>query len=159
MPTLEEFIESLGDDGSEDAREKIKRWVLSEVFGSESFKPVGIATYGHEGIRVHVRHTWATVRCRFWFDVNPNTVKADYELWICGMPSLWYLVPVSALVFMQGSPTAYRNTAREATTEVTVNEIEDTCRFARNEKPLDVSAFRHGTLKKKSVAGQAHGAS
>lgn len=148
MDQFAEEIDKLIEQGRwDEARERIKHFVLKKVFGSEKFKPTAAkAIFDLNGVRVHVRHTWVSVRSNWWFDINPNTLRADFELWLCGYPSLWYLVPVSAIRYMNEAPTAYPNTEKSGTTEVTVNEDNDTCIFARNEPRLDVSRFRHGRL-------------
>lgn len=41
------------------------------------------------------------------FNINPNTLSADYELWICGSAGVWYLVPIDLIGRIYSDPAAY----------------------------------------------------
>jgi len=43
---------------------------------------------------VHVRYCSPNAKAlkRYKFNINPNTLSADYELWICGSAAIYYLL-------------------------------------------------------------------
>lgn len=44
---------------------------------------------------------------KYKFNINPNTLSADFELWICGCPKHFYLMPVSLMTEFYQHPGAY----------------------------------------------------
>lgn len=44
---------------------------------------------------------------KYKFNINPNTLSADFELWICGTPRHFYLMPVSLMREFYRYPEAY----------------------------------------------------
>lgn len=141
METMDEFRERW--DGKD--TDELKRWVLSQVGLGRIAKFTGKATFELLGKRIHVRQTWTVTRMNWPFNINPNTLEADYELWILGW-SLWYVIPAKAIRYMYDAPTAYRNSDNPEIVTVSLNEELEECRFARDEPPLDLSPYRHATL-------------
>lgn len=50
---------------------------------------------------VHVRYCSRNLSApdKFKFNINPNTLSADYELWVCGSAALYYLMPIAFMAF------------------------------------------------------------
>jgi len=46
---------------------------------------------------VHVRYCSTNMKApeKYKFNINPNTLLADYEMWICGSATTYYLMPVA----------------------------------------------------------------
>lgn len=141
METMDQFRERW--DGKD--TDELKRWVLTQAGEGRVAKFVGKATFELLGKRIHVRQTWTVTRMNWPFNINPNTLEADYELWILGW-SLWYLIPIAAIRFMYEAPSAYRNSDNQEIVTVSLNEEREECRFATEEPPLKLSAYRHATL-------------
>jgi hypothetical protein len=58
---------------------------------------------------VHVRYcsSNATAPGKYKFNINPNTLSADYELWVCGSAEVYYLMPISFMRGIYDHPNAY----------------------------------------------------
>ncbi|MGC9326733.1 MAG: hypothetical protein ACP5I1_03790, partial [Candidatus Hinthialibacter sp.] len=44
---------------------------------------------------------------KYKFNINPNTLSADYELWVCGSAQIYYLMPVALMREIYDNPTTY----------------------------------------------------
>lgn len=44
---------------------------------------------------------------KFKFNINPNTLSADYELWVCGSVAIYYLMPVAFIRDIYEHPNSY----------------------------------------------------
>ena len=44
---------------------------------------------------------------KYKFNINPNTLSADYELWVCGSASVYYLIPISLMQCIYQNPNTY----------------------------------------------------
>jgi hypothetical protein len=58
---------------------------------------------------VHVRFCAedAAGSTKFKFNINPNTLSADYELWVCGSARTYYLMPVAVMRSIYDDPSTY----------------------------------------------------
>lgn len=58
---------------------------------------------------VHVRFCSENARApeKFKFNINPNTLSADYELWVCGSAQTYYLMPVAFMREIYDNPSTY----------------------------------------------------
>ena len=75
-------------------REAVKEKVLRTLGGDRAFRFNGRATYQVGQIAIHARY-YSTDRKRptfCKFNINPNSLSADYELWICGTAEGYYLL-------------------------------------------------------------------
>lgn len=93
----------------ESTAEHIKLIVLRSI---SKFSPTPVSGRGmfRLGARtVHVRFCSvnADVPDKFKFNVNSQSLEADFELWICGGSRLWYLLPHSLAHSMYSDPEAY----------------------------------------------------
>jgi len=81
---------------------------------------------------VHVRYCSpnANAPVKFKFNINPNTLSADYELWVCGSATVYYLMPIS---FMQGiydNPNSYIDRRNPEIRVVSVDTDSHTVTYA-----------------------------
>jgi hypothetical protein len=55
---------------------------------------------------VHVRFCSADAAgsTKFKFNINPNTLSADFELWLCGSAKTYYLMPVALMHSIYENP-------------------------------------------------------
>ena len=44
---------------------------------------------------------------KYKFNINPNTLSADYELWVCGNASVYYLMPISLMQSIYQNSNTY----------------------------------------------------
>jgi len=58
---------------------------------------------------------------RYKFNINPNTLSADYELWICGSAAVYYLMPMSFIQSIYDNPGTYVDRAHPEIRVVSVD--------------------------------------
>jgi hypothetical protein len=89
--------------------EAAKVEVLRHLAKGANIIPLPKAKVRIGGSVVHVRfrsgpksdgHTWS-------FNINPNTLTADFELWICGSSAAYYLIPKSTIRQIYDDPSSY----------------------------------------------------
>ena len=68
----------------------IKQAVLSRISQGKERRLIGKATYSIGGVSGHVRYCAPPT---YKFNLNPNTLRADYELWVCGNQNDYFLIP------------------------------------------------------------------
>lgn len=82
---------------------------------------------------VHVRfcsHNPRAAAGQFRFNINPNTLSADYELWVCGSGSLHYLMPVSFVRGIYDDPNTYEDQHHPGIKVVSVDAMSHTVTYA-----------------------------
>jgi len=77
-------------------------------------KGANVVTAGNAKFRIgkaviHVRYCSpnAAAPGKFKFNINPNTLSADYELWVCGSADVYYLMPISFMREIYDNPDTY----------------------------------------------------
>jgi len=101
--------------------------------------------YRLRGVTVHPRY--CTGKRKFWFNINPNSLRADYELWICGDPGRWYLIPANALRQMYEHPKAYPDAHHAEIRVVSVDASTHKASYASPGVNLDLSPYLGAILK------------
>ncbi len=77
-------------------KEQVKSKVLAAVVGNIHSPKIGIAKFLSDHGIIHVRfcRTDEKSPATYKFNINRNTLSADFELWICGIADHWYLMPM-----------------------------------------------------------------
>lgn len=118
---------------SRQEREKIKFDVLQQIAGSKEVwrRPKSMFEIGNK--IVHARFCKRNERSlsKFKFNINPNTLRADYELWICGSAKIYYLMPISFICKLYDHPNAYEDNRHEGIKVVSVDVKDDEVMYAR----------------------------
>jgi hypothetical protein len=99
---------------------------------------------------IHVRFC-STPRRRptiYRFNINPNTLRADFELWICGDQKTYYLTPTQIIEDIYSDPDAYQDYHNEGIKVVAVYTDSNYVRYARGGKSLNLKPYLRGTLNK-----------
>jgi hypothetical protein len=91
---------------TKEERQTVKQAVFARIAPGAVVREVGREMYSISGNRVHARFCAATTG-NFRFNLNPNSLRAHYELWICGSAERWYLLPVEVIRGMYMHPNAY----------------------------------------------------
>ncbi len=94
---------------------------------------------------VHVRYRSNPVSKtgnNYSFNINPNTLQSDYEIWICGDTGTYYLIPIGLIQEIYRHPDAYVDYTHPDIRVVDVNIDTDQCRYARGADTLDFASFR-----------------
>lgn len=89
--------------------EDVKKKVLQQVAAGKTFNYLGKSKYRIDQTIVHVRFCSTDIRdsSKYKFNINPNTLSADYELWICGQSDSYYFIPISIMNDIYYHPDAY----------------------------------------------------
>ena len=131
-------------------REEIKREVYKRIGGSQNWVPSGRAKIRIGKNIIHVRFS-STRRRRptnYGFNINPNTLTADFELWICGDKETYYLTPTKIIKDIYYDPDAYQDYHHEGIKAVSVDTDSNYVMYARGGKSLDLNPYFRGTLNK-----------
>jgi len=91
---------------SAEKRQQIKEAVLQGIAPGVPWRVCGREMYRVGAVDVHARFC-AEGTGHYKFNINPNSLSADYELWICGGADHWYLIPTRVLQEMHDYPNAY----------------------------------------------------
>src|SRR5947209_4003869 len=81
-----------------------KSAALGAIGEDSKWKPEGQSSFRFPQGLVHTRFKTSGP---FSFNLNPATLRADYELWICGDPKVYYLLPITRIREMYHHPDAY----------------------------------------------------
>lgn len=110
----------------------IKLAVLSTIAGGTSYSLSGRAEGLVKGKSVHVRYNSSNRRApsKFKFNINPTTLSADFELWICGSAANYYLMPIEFIRRLYKHPDAYPDRQNPGYTVVSVDANAHNVMFA-----------------------------
>ena len=126
--------------------EKMK--VLKHLAGGGLVTPVGKTKYRVKGSIVHVRFCSANLKApaKFKFNINPNTLSADYELWVCGSSDCFYLMPIVFLRTIYDNRNTYIDRHHEEIRVVSVDTATDTVTYATEGRYESIREYRRGEL-------------
>ena len=128
--------------------EKIKRAVLERAAGASPVSAAGRAKYRIHDNVVHVRFCSTSARApsRYKFNINPNTLSADYELWICGSSDTYYLIPIDFIRSLYENPSAYVDYHHPKIRVVSVDADKHAVTFARGGQSKSLESYLRGVL-------------
>jgi len=123
--------------------ETIKIAVLEQISWGASWRPEGRASYRFPGGLVHARFKTSGP---FSFNINPATLKADFELWICGSQQLFYLLPQSVIKKIYYNPDSYEDKRHPKIRVVSVDTVRHRATFARGGQSIQLKQYLKATL-------------
>ena len=128
--------------------DKVKRIVLDRISAGEDWAPSGRTKY-RKGLHViHVRFC-STDRFgspHYKFNINPNTLRADYEVWICGDANTYYLIPIPLMHQIYHTPESYADSHHPEIRVVSVNASTNTATYATGGRTMDITPYLRRTL-------------
>jgi hypothetical protein len=130
-------------------REREKHSAIRHLSSGKSVADVGRAKYRIGGAVIHVRFCSQDRRAsaKYKFNINPNTLTADYELWICGSSRVYYLIPIGHIKAIYDDPTGYPDRHHEKTIKVvSVDTGVDRVTFGAGGKNRSLTSFRSASL-------------
>lgn len=130
---------------STQTRDQLKMKVFQSVAPGSAPRLRGRELYRFGTLSVHVRYC-APTGGNFRFNINPNTLRADYELWICGGEQHWYLTPVCVLRQMYEHPAAYQDSHHPEIRVVSVDALMHRASYASRSITLDLSPYFRAVL-------------
>jgi len=88
-----------------------KRRVLIRIAQGSAITPAGRSKYRVKDKAIHVRFCSTNIQApsKYKFNINPNTLSADYELWICGSADTSYLIPIDFIKKIYDNPRTYED--------------------------------------------------
>jgi hypothetical protein len=125
-----------------------KNTALSKVARGATIAPAGNAKVRITKSVVHVRYCSANAKApgKFKFNINPNTLSADYELWVCGNASVYYLMPISLMQDIYNNPGTYVDRRHLEIRVVTVDTHSNTVTYASGGVKSSLEAYLGATL-------------
>ena len=131
------------------AKPELKHRVLQRIAGGEAFHFIGKDKWRIVERAVHVRHrsgpkSGGTV---FSYGINPNTLTADYEVWVCGDAETHYLFPIKLMNDIYDDPAAYVDRAHPGIRVTEVDTASHRVLFGRGGKCFDASSNYRAVLK------------
>jgi hypothetical protein len=121
-----------------------KSQVLNFLANGNAIQNLGKAKVRIGARSVHVRYrsnpksggvVWS-------FNANPNTLTADYELWICGSAEHYYLIPIAEIKEIYEDPAAYPDHRHPEIRVLEVDQGTHRCRYGSNRQKDFAPYFR-----------------
>lgn len=124
---------------------QVKMQVIRKIAGEKPFHQASNHKFRVTGFVIHVRFVSAPKNSSnsYTFDVYPNTLTADYEVWICEAENYYYLIPITKLREMY--PYAYGAKKHPEARLMSV-DINHRCSYSRSRPPEDFSRYFTATL-------------
>ncbi len=129
--------------------ERTRLEVLNRMARGGQVIPLGRAMYliGHSTAHVRFCSTSSPVSSMYKFGINQNTLRADYEVWICGGADLYYLIPVDTIRSIYEDPDAYFDRRHPQICIASVDAKADFATYARGGRALNLSPYLKRTLE------------
>jgi hypothetical protein len=113
-----------------------------------------VVTAGKAKVRVgksvvHVRFCSENARSpgKFKFNINPNTLSAEYELWICGSADTYYFMPVSFIRSIYDNPSTYEDRHHPGIKVVSVDAPSHSVQYATGGISASLKAYYRARLQ------------
>lgn len=92
--------------------EAIKEQVIQKIANGRVWSEArgqGQSKYRIDEKVIHVRYRSSPKSdgVTYAYNINPNTLSSDYELWICGNASIYYFIPISIIHEIYNDPGGY----------------------------------------------------
>ena len=126
----------------------IKQNVLSIIAKGAPFIPAGRAKYRVNEKVVHVRFCSENKSspAKYKFNINPNTLSADCELWICGSEEQYYLMPMTFIKSIYDNPETYVDYHHDNIKVVSVDIYEDKVQFASGGQSESLNLYKGASI-------------
>ena len=131
-------------------KEDIKRAVYERIAGSQNWYPSGRAKIRVGQNIVHVRFCSTNRRApsKYKFNINPNTLTADFELWICGDEETFFLIPIEIIKDIYTDPDTYQDYHHAGIKVVSIDTDKNCVQYAIGGKSIDLNPYLRSALNK-----------
>lgn len=123
--------------------ESIKTQVLSKIAGDRATRPAGRSIVSVGSTKIHVRYCSSPT---YKFNINPNTLRADFELWICGSADRYYLIPIAVIRELYEHPDAYVDSYHPEIRIVSIMSESDEVMYAAGGVKKLLGPYRNSAL-------------
>jgi hypothetical protein len=122
---------------------EIKQNVLNIISKGSNYVSIGRSKYRINSNIVHVRYcsTSSSNKSLYKFNINPNTLNANYELWICGNLNYFYLIPTEIMTMICEDPNTYPDNHYPDIRVVSVDISKDKIIYGTGGKSLNISKY------------------
>jgi hypothetical protein len=129
----------------------IKENVLNQICAGRGWSKSGRAKYRINKFNkslIHMRYCSPDKNNspHYKFNINHSTLSADFEVWICGSPDIYYLIPIQVIKQIYKDPDTYVDSYHLEIRVVSVNIDTDSVTYARGGKSINISQYLRGTL-------------
>ena len=81
------------------------------------------------------------------YNINPNTLTADFEVWICGDAERYYLLPIARIREIYADPDAYTDYRHPEIRVLDVDTTTHRIMYGHGGKTADGTGYYRRTLK------------
>ena len=119
---------------------------LLKIANGKSIKHKNKSIVEINGISIHCRYASGSgveEQEKYPFNINPNTLTAQYELWVCATSDWYYIIPIDVIKSIYDDPDTYVNKYPGQELIKTVNVIveNDILRFGKNGKQIQITQY------------------
>ena len=128
---------------------EVKKMVCSKICGSQEWFSAGRAKIRVGNDIVHVRFCSTTrpAPSKYRFNINPNTLSATYELWICGDADTYYLIPIDVIKGIYSDPEAYQDYHHPEIRVVSIDSDGHYVTYAVGARSLSIEPYLCAVLR------------
>ena len=129
--------------------EQIKEQVLNRIAKGEDWHPVGKVKWRVGSYIVHLRYRTNPVAdgVTYSYNINPNTLTADFEVWICSNAKTYYLIPIEAIKQIYENPNSYVDSHHPEIRVANIDTRTHRCVYARGAQAMDFSDYYQAILE------------
>lgn len=101
------------------------------------------------GLVIHTRFCSAndSAKGKYKFNINPNTLSADAELWVCGSGDAYYLLPIALMWSIYEDPLTYVDHTHPEIRVVSVDAASHTITYAAGGKSVTIAKYQNIRLE------------
>lgn len=125
-----------------------KNAALAKVANGAAITSAGNAKVRIGKLVVHVRYCSRNLNApgKFKFNINPNTLSADHELWVCGSAVHYYLMPIAFMRGIYDNPDTYIDRMHPEIRVVSVDANTHTVTYASGGVSSSLQGYLCATL-------------
>lgn len=128
------------------SNEATKNSVLAQIANGQ---PVSVALgkgrakwqVGAHVVHVRFRTSPKSDGVTFAYNINPNSLTADYELWICGSESVYYLIPNVEIRAIYDDPDTYPDFQHPEIRVADIDTLHHRALYGRGGKSRDFTQY------------------
>ncbi len=122
---------------------------LAKVAKGQSVVSIGKSKFRIGSSVVHVRFCSTNIKApeKYKFNINANTLTSDYELWVCGSATVYYLMPISLMKSIYQNPNTYIDRMHPEIRVVSVDIDSHTVTYATGGVKSSLRGYLGATLK------------